>query len=124
VEITIAVLGTGLDAIDSRGADVPAGFGTPAAVGQLLLTRFLVPFEAASFLLLLGAVGAVVLARRRRGLEHLEDDSPPERAGAMPLGGGRDDDDGLRADPDGVTPVPDSTAEGVGDPTVAAGERT
>ena len=34
---------------------------------QLLLTRFLIPFEAASFLLLIAAVGAVVLARRRRG---------------------------------------------------------
>src|SRR3954470_9430334 len=34
VEITIAVLGTGLGAIDSRGADVPAGFGSPAAVGE------------------------------------------------------------------------------------------
>ena len=41
----------------------------PAAIGQLLLTRFLVPFEAASYLLLVAAVGAVVLARRRRGLE-------------------------------------------------------
>ena len=36
---------------------------------QLLLTRFLIPFEAASYLLLVAAVGAVVLARRRRGLE-------------------------------------------------------
>ncbi len=122
-EITIAVLGTGLSAVDSRGADVPAGFGTPAAIGELLLTRFLVPFEAASFLLLVGAVGAVVLARRRRGLEHLEDDAMPERAGEMPLGG-RDGDEGLKADPDGITPIPSGTAEGVGDPTVAAGERT
>jgi NADH-quinone oxidoreductase subunit J len=48
---------------------VGAGFGSPEAIGQLLLTRFLVPFEAASYLLLVAAVGAVVLARRRRGLE-------------------------------------------------------
>jgi NADH-quinone oxidoreductase subunit J len=122
VEITIAVLGTGLGAIDSRGADVPAGFGSPAAIGELLLTRFLVPFEAASFLLLVGAVGAVVLARRRRGLEHLEDDTLPDRAGSLRLGG--QGGDGTDADPDGITPIPDSTAEGAGDPTVAAGERT
>ena len=44
-------------------------FGTPGAIGELLLTDFLLPFEAASFLLLVAAVGAVVLARRRRGLE-------------------------------------------------------
>jgi NADH-quinone oxidoreductase subunit J len=36
------------------------------------LKRFLIPFEAASYLLLIAAVGAVVLARRRRGLEHLD----------------------------------------------------
>ena len=40
--------------------------------GELLLTNFLIPFEAASFLLLIAAVGAVVLARRRRGLEQLD----------------------------------------------------
>ena len=71
VELCIALLGTGLEAIDSRGADVSAGFGSPAAIGSLLLRKFLVPFEGASFLLLVAAVGAVVLARRRRGLEEV-----------------------------------------------------
>ncbi|WCB92071.1 hypothetical protein DSM104299_00753 [Baekduia alba] len=69
VELLIAVLGSGLKGIDSKGAGYEAGFGTPAAIGELLLTRFLFPFEAASFLLLMAAVGAVVLARRRGGLE-------------------------------------------------------
>ena len=69
IELCIAFIATGLGALDSRGADVSAGFGSPAAIGELLLTRFLVPFEAASYLLLVAAVGAVVLARRRRGLE-------------------------------------------------------
>jgi NADH-quinone oxidoreductase subunit J len=69
VELCIAILGTGLDAVDSRGPDVGAGFGSPAQIGALLLQRFLIPFEAASYLLLVAAVGAVVLARRRRGLE-------------------------------------------------------
>src|ERR687890_88654 len=36
VESTIAVLGTGLGAIDSRGPDVAAGFGSPVAIGELL----------------------------------------------------------------------------------------
>jgi NADH-quinone oxidoreductase subunit J len=35
----------------------------------LFLTKYLFPFELASILLLVAAVGAVVLARRRRGLE-------------------------------------------------------
>ncbi len=69
VELCIAFVASGLDALDTTGADVAPGFGSPAAIGQLLLTRFLVPFEAASYLLLVAAVGAVVLARRRRGLE-------------------------------------------------------
>jgi NADH-quinone oxidoreductase subunit J len=69
IELSIAVLGSGLEAIDSRGPDVGAGFGSPGEIGALLLQKFLVPFEAASYLLLVAAVGAVVLARRRRGLE-------------------------------------------------------
>jgi NADH-quinone oxidoreductase subunit J len=68
VELTIALLGTGLSALDSDGARATAGFGTPAEVGALFLTRFLVAFEIASLLLLIAAVGAVILARRRTGL--------------------------------------------------------
>jgi len=69
VELTIAVLGTGLAAIDTRGPDVAATFGTPEQIGELLLTKYLLPFELCSFLLLIAAVGAVALARRRRGME-------------------------------------------------------
>ena len=68
----IAALGTGLSAINTEGATIEPGFGDPAQFGELLLKRFLIPFEAASYLLLIAAVGAVVLARRRRGLEHLD----------------------------------------------------
>ena len=77
VELFIAVLGSGLQSIGTQGAPYHAGFGTPAAIGTLLLTKFLAPFEIASFLLLVAAVGAVVLARRRRGLTvGIEDDAP------------------------------------------------
>ena len=65
VELMIAMLGNGLSAIDTKGAQYDPGFGTPGEIGELLLTKFLFPFEAASFLLLIAAVGAVVLARRR-----------------------------------------------------------
>jgi NADH-quinone oxidoreductase subunit J len=77
VEIAIAVIGSSLDALSTRGEDIPAAFGSPGEIGRLLLTKFLVPFEAASFLLLIAAVGAVVLARKRRGLEEDPDDSVP-----------------------------------------------
>jgi NADH:ubiquinone oxidoreductase subunit 6 (subunit J) len=68
VEITIALVGTSLSALDSDGAPYRPGFGTPAQVGQLFLTKFLLAFEIASLLLLVAAVGAVILARRRAGL--------------------------------------------------------
>ena len=68
VELAIAVLGSALKALDSSGPTVGATFGSPAQIGDLLLTKFLLPFEVASFLLLIAAVGAVVLARRRGGI--------------------------------------------------------
>jgi NADH:ubiquinone oxidoreductase subunit 6 (subunit J) len=68
VELFIATLGSGLKGIDTRGAHYAPGFGTPGQIGRLLLTRFLLPFEVASFLLLIAAVGAVALARRRGGI--------------------------------------------------------
>jgi NADH-quinone oxidoreductase subunit J len=71
VELLIALLGTGLEAIGGYGAGYapgPEAYGTPAYIGKLLLTRFLLTFEVASFLLLIAAVGSVVLARRRGGL--------------------------------------------------------
>jgi NADH-quinone oxidoreductase subunit J len=66
VELSIAVLGSSLKAIDSEGPTVELGFGSPAQIGELLLERFLVAFEAASMLLLIAAVGAVVLGGRKR----------------------------------------------------------
>jgi NADH-quinone oxidoreductase subunit J len=72
VELAIAVLGSGLDAIGTDGPVVPFGFGAPAQIGQALLTKFLVAFEVASYLLLIAAVGAVVLARRRGGIHEEE----------------------------------------------------
>jgi NADH-quinone oxidoreductase subunit J len=64
VELSIAILGTALSSIDTEGPTVPAGFGSPEAIGNLLLERFLIVFEAASMLLLVAAVGAIVLAGR------------------------------------------------------------
>jgi NADH-quinone oxidoreductase subunit J len=77
VELCIAVLGSGITALSTEGAGIGAatgeaadqGFGTAAEMGRLFLTKFLVAFEVASLLLLIAAVGAVILARRRSGLE-------------------------------------------------------
>lgn len=67
VELCIAILGSGLSALDTEGSGWHTGFGSPRAIGELLLTKFLLAFELGSILLLVAAVGAVVLARRRRG---------------------------------------------------------
>ena len=67
-ELTIALVGTSLSALNSDGAPYESGFGSPAEVGELFLTKFLLAFELASLLLLIAAVGAVILARRRTGL--------------------------------------------------------
>ncbi|HEX8689231.1 MAG TPA: NADH-quinone oxidoreductase subunit J [Solirubrobacterales bacterium] len=84
VELAIAVLGSSLVALGTEGPDVAPGFGDPAAIGTLLLERFLVAFEAASILLLIAAVGAVVLAGRH---------TPGGDAGASPERFAREESD-------------------------------
>jgi NADH:ubiquinone oxidoreductase subunit 6 (subunit J) len=79
IELCIAFVASGLKALDSPGPDLRGSFGDPAGIGELLLTDYLVAFEAASYLLLIAAVGAVVLARRRRGLEDMAAVAPRER---------------------------------------------
>jgi NADH-quinone oxidoreductase subunit J len=77
IELCIAMLGSALSGINSKGAPYVLGFGTPKEIGKLFLTDYLFPFEVASLLLLVAAVGAIVLARRRRGLP--EDDADLEK---------------------------------------------
>jgi NADH:ubiquinone oxidoreductase subunit 6 (subunit J) len=67
IELFIAMLGTGLSGIKGDGAPYKAGFGNPEHIGKLFLTDYLFAFEVASLLLLVAAVGAIVLARRRLG---------------------------------------------------------
>ena len=44
---------------------LPADFGSPAAIGRILYTTWLYPFEITSILLLVAVIGAVVLAKRK-----------------------------------------------------------
>jgi NADH-quinone oxidoreductase subunit J len=75
--VSIAVIGTGLKSIETQGPTIPAGFGSPASIGQLLLERFLIAFEAASILLLIAAVGAITLAGRKK-----QEEKPPDEVAA------------------------------------------
>ena len=72
IELSIAILGTALSSLSSRGPTVQANFGAPASIGNLFLERFLVVFEGASMLLLVAAIGAVVLAARRTDVDPKE----------------------------------------------------
>jgi NADH-quinone oxidoreductase subunit J len=124
IELWIALLGSGLQAIDSEGAR-PQGeeaFGSPAALGRALLTKYLLPFELASLLLLVAAVGAVVLARRRRGTDLEDDDGTalsvvetfyPKGTGTMR--------EGVSGIPDVAGEPPGSHPKGTVRPEVAAG---
>ena len=69
IELCIAMLGSALKGINSQGRAVRPRVRDPGSIGKLFLTKYLFPFEVASLLLLVAAIGAVVLARRRRGLE-------------------------------------------------------
>jgi NADH-quinone oxidoreductase subunit J len=54
--------------------DMPVGqggFGSPASVGEVLFTRYLLPFQMVGILLLVAMIGAIVLTR--------EQGAPPRR---------------------------------------------
>src|SRR5919112_1922053 len=72
VELAIALLASGVEAIGTDGPTVPLGFGGPEQIGAAFLTKFLLAFELASYLLLIAAVGAVVLGRPRGGIHEEE----------------------------------------------------
>jgi NADH:ubiquinone oxidoreductase subunit 6 (subunit J) len=121
IELCIAMLGTALKGVSGKGAPYIFGFGTPEQIGQQFLTTYLFPFELASLLLLVSAIGAVVLARRRRGLEGTEGEADtgvrvlrPAYTGTMA------ETTGLRAG-GGTTPRPDTQAEPIGAQTAPPG---
>lgn len=54
----------------AAGGQIPApveSFGSPQAVGQVLFSQYLLPFEVTSVLLLIAMVGAIVLTKKEKG---------------------------------------------------------
>jgi NADH:ubiquinone oxidoreductase subunit 6 (subunit J) len=78
VVFALAIGGSLLKGLDTQGGKLYEGFGTPGAIGEALLTTYLLPFEVASYLLTVAAVGAVMLSRRRKGLAELDEDGKVE----------------------------------------------
>jgi NADH:ubiquinone oxidoreductase subunit 6 (subunit J) len=135
VELCIAVLGTALKGIDTKGARFTTAFGTPRQIGEAFLTKYLLPFEVASLLLLVAAIGAVVLARRRRGLS---DEGLDERlrvalrpaftgtmaeSGGLPVGHLPEGSEVTIELPAGVGAGPSGAAGRAGQPTATEPER-
>ena len=66
VELLWTVLSPGgQEGAPSEAMPLPRDFGSPAALGRLLYTTWIYPFEITSILLLVAVVGAVVLAKRK-----------------------------------------------------------
>jgi NADH-quinone oxidoreductase subunit J len=61
--VEIAIILFSQSGVGSASVEVPSTFGSPLAIGELLFTRYLLPFEATSILLLAAMVGAIVMTR-------------------------------------------------------------
>ncbi len=75
--------GTGIGLADVRGPNgerlSPTTGGHPALLGKELYSTYLFPFEVASLILLIAAIGAIVIARR--SIEHDAGEGGPSRIG-------------------------------------------
>jgi NADH-quinone oxidoreductase subunit J len=61
--VELVVVMVNLFSTSTEVTDLPAGFGSPVAVGEILFTRYVLPFEATAILLLIAMIGAIVLTR-------------------------------------------------------------
>jgi NADH-quinone oxidoreductase subunit J len=53
------------DGSRSPSVSLPENFGSVESIGEILFTKYLLPFEATSILLMAAILGAVVLAKKR-----------------------------------------------------------
>jgi len=61
----VTLIVAGLRDPDPGGTTLPRGYGETQELARVLFTRYALPFELTSLLLLVAIVGAVVLARKR-----------------------------------------------------------
>lgn len=65
VQIAYLIFSAGSSAVLSRDVEASVKAGTIEEIGTQLFTNYLLPFEAAGFLLLAAAIGALVLAKKK-----------------------------------------------------------
>jgi len=54
------------DIVQGPLVDLSTEFGSPASIGRVLFSEYLVPFEVTSILLLVAMIGAIVITRKQR----------------------------------------------------------
>lgn len=64
---------------DGQALNITSGYALVAAIGKLLLSTYLVPFEIAAVLLLVVMIAAAYMARRRTQSEPPSRSQPPVR---------------------------------------------
>lgn len=62
--VAFAVLGSLMTKVRLPAPEIATGFGEARSIAEVLFTRYLLPFEVVSAVLLVAIVGAVVLAKR------------------------------------------------------------
>jgi len=72
IGLVVYVRGLGLSA-DALPVPKPEGYSNTAALGELLYTKYLYPFEVAAVILLVAIVAAITLTMRRRTGQKLQD---------------------------------------------------
>jgi NADH-quinone oxidoreductase subunit J len=65
VAVLVVIVKAVLDGASGGMPTVAADFGTVKAVGRVLFTQYILPFEATSILLLVAIVGAVVVSKQK-----------------------------------------------------------
>ena len=66
VEVAVAIkIGISRSFLGDVASSLKEGFGGPHLLGELLFTKYLLPFELTSILLLVAIIGAIVLAKKR-----------------------------------------------------------
>ena len=64
--VEIMVIVAALVKTPPQTAALPQGFGSPLSVGEILFSRYVLPFEATSILLLIAMIGAIVLTKTEK----------------------------------------------------------
>jgi NADH-quinone oxidoreductase subunit J len=76
VTVYVFVAWGGGGAPQSLSAEAARTFGGPVNIGQVLFSKYLLPFELTSLLLLVGMIGAVVLTRDERKIPNPKSQNP------------------------------------------------